>query len=76
MFHPLKPWQRPFSSILETHNIAGYAPDTYGPNTYPTNPLAYAGEQVDTMWPAASFVTDQRVSGGNAMLWRDPSWIL
>ena len=80
MFHPLKPWKRPFSQIVALHNVVRYNPDFVGGGTYPfpTDPLDYYGD-ASTLGPlagSANFVTDQRASGGNAVLWRDPSWVL
>lgn len=79
MHHPNKPWKVPFSAIVAMHNIVRVMPSAFGGVgfDYPRNPLDYYGSAAfEPLAGSRAFVTDQRASGGNAVLWRDPSMIL
>jgi len=80
MFHPSKPWKMGFAATLNFHNLAKLEKRFTGSaaKPYPLNPFAYVGDIAGAaMLPgAASLVTDQRISGMNALLLSDPSLIL
>lgn len=78
MFHPSKPWRRGLSAILNDHLTGAILRDTALPITYALNPLDYAANATagDPLKGGRGFVSDQRASGLNAVLWRDPSMIL
>ena len=77
MYHPAKPWKMPFSHLMAIHHVIKAVPDYFG--GYMLNPLAdlYAYPGGDKpLRGSRAFVADQRASGTNAVLWRDPSMIL
>jgi hypothetical protein len=77
MYHPAKPWQMPFSQLVNVHNVTRVAPDIFGGISL--NPLTDMFRNPGGDGPlkgAFLFVRDQRASGINAVLWRDPSMIL
>lgn len=79
MFHPDKPWRLPFSALVMCHNVARYAPDFLSSNglPYSTDPLDYGAARSGLNYPhVGQIVSDQRISGMNALLWRDPSMVL
>lgn len=77
MYHPAKPWKMPFSHLMFVANVTKVAPDHFG--GYSISPLYDLFANPGGVGPlkgSNQFVTDQRASGSNAVLWRDPSMIL
>lgn len=77
MYHPAKPWKIPFSQLVNIANVTLVAPEVFG--GFELNPIADLFANPGGTGPLAGaklFVRDQRASGLNAVLWRDPSMIL
>lgn len=80
MYHPAKPWKISLSQMVAAHNIGGVERRFTGGAGLlsPFDPLDYATTtgSAEPLKGANLFVRDQRASGLNAVLWRDPSMIL
>lgn len=77
MYHPAKPWKMPFSALVNIAAVSRAAPETFG--GFIANPLGDLFAVPGAIGPlpgSKTFVRDQRASGINAVLWRDPSMIL
>ena len=77
MYHPAKPWKIPFAQLVNISNVTRVAPAIFG--GYSLNPLTDLFVNPGGTGPlngSMRFVRDQRASGLNAVLWRDPSMIL
>lgn len=77
MYHPAKVWRRGFAALMNDHLSGAVLRNVDSDVSYSFNPLDYAGLGVlEPLKGSRAFVTDQRASGMNAVLWRDPSMIL
>ncbi len=80
MFHPSKAWKMGLAATLQFHNMAKLEKRFVGgaAKPYPLDPFAYVGDVAGAtmLLGAGSLVTDQRMSGMNALLLSDPSLIL
>lgn len=80
MFHPSKAWLMGFAAKLDFYNQATTIRKFNGNQgqPYPIDPFEYAGDIAGSNMLANSgmIVSDQRISGANAILFRDPSMIL
>ncbi len=77
MFHPAKPWKMPFSQLVHIANVTRVTPEVFG--GFQLNPIGDLFRNPGGAEPlkgATLFARDQRASGPNAVLWRDPSMIL
>lgn len=66
----------PFQHLRDSHLLARATPMFMGDPVYSGDPLAYVGRQDVPLAGSQNMVRDQRISGMNAVLWRDPSMIL
>jgi hypothetical protein len=80
MIHPSKPWKFGLATILDFHNQARVIRRFTGNQgqPYPLSAFDYAGDPAgaDMLAGSQMLVTEQRISGSNALLWSDPSMIL
>lgn len=76
MYHPAKPQMMSFSELAAIHNVTRVAPDSFG--GFAATPIDLFRDPGGGMIlrGAFNFVREQRASGINAVLWRDPSMIL
>ena len=80
MYHPAKNWRHGFAAIMSFHREAALSRKFTGGASLPygLDPLGYNGDPSgsEPLRGSRLIVTDQMISGANAVLWRDPSMVL